>query len=33
VWGVYVTPEKRGAGLGRRIMEAVLKRGAAIDGL
>jgi ribosomal protein S18 acetylase RimI-like enzyme len=33
VWGVYVTPEKRRAGLGRRIMDAVLKRGAAIEGV
>ena len=33
VWGVYVTPERRGAGLGRRIMRMVLERGAAIDGV
>ena len=25
-WGVYVTPERRGAGLGRRIMEALETR-------
>jgi ribosomal protein S18 acetylase RimI-like enzyme len=33
VWGVYVMPERRGAGLGHRIMEAVLKRSAAIEGV
>ncbi|MFZ1138746.1 MAG: GNAT family N-acetyltransferase [Candidatus Sulfotelmatobacter sp.] len=33
VWGIYVTPERRGAGLGRRIMQAVLERGAAINGV
>jgi ribosomal protein S18 acetylase RimI-like enzyme len=33
VWGVYVTPEARGKGVGRKLMEAVLKRGAGIEGL
>lgn len=33
VWGVYVTPEARGAGIGGRMMQALLKRGSAIDGV
>ena len=33
VWGVYVTPEARGAGIGGRMMQALLNRGSAIDGL
>src|ERR1700727_1714684 len=27
VWGVYVTPAKRGQGVGRRMLQALLKRG------
>lgn len=33
VWGVYVTATKRGRGLGRDLMRAVLERAAKIDGL
>ena len=33
VWGVYVTPEARGAGIGHKMMQALLKRGSAIDGV
>jgi ribosomal protein S18 acetylase RimI-like enzyme len=33
VWGVYVTPKWRGHGVGRRLMEALLKRASEIDGI
>ena len=33
IWGVYVTPEKRGTGVGKRILEMLLQRGAALDGI
>ena len=33
VWGVYVTPGARGRGVGRQMMQALLKRGVAIDGI
>jgi ribosomal protein S18 acetylase RimI-like enzyme len=33
VWGVYVTPNARGAGIGRRMMQALLNRGGAIEGV
>jgi ribosomal protein S18 acetylase RimI-like enzyme len=33
VWGVYVTREARGKKVGRRMMEALLERGAGIDGI
>ena len=33
VWGVYVTPVKRGAGVGRRVLQAVLDRGGAMPGV
>jgi len=33
VWGVYVTGEKRGQGLGRALMEFVLKRARSINGV
>lgn len=33
IWGVYVTPAHRGAGVGRKIMQLALDRGWAIDGI
>jgi ribosomal protein S18 acetylase RimI-like enzyme len=33
VWGVYVTPEARGNKLARRMMEKLLERGLAIEGV
>jgi ribosomal protein S18 acetylase RimI-like enzyme len=33
IWGVYVTPEKRATGLGRVVLEMVLQRGIAMDGV
>jgi RimJ/RimL family protein N-acetyltransferase len=33
VWGVYVTAEKRGSGLARQILETLLQRATAVDGL
>ena len=33
VWGVYVTPRARGRGVGRTMMQALLERAAAIDGV
>ena len=33
VWGVYVPPALRGAGVGRKMMKALLERAAAIDGV
>ncbi len=33
VWGVYVTPSKRGAGVGRRLLQTVLDQGAAVPGI
>lgn len=33
VWGVYVTPAARGKGFGRKVVEEVLQRGAAIEGV
>jgi ribosomal protein S18 acetylase RimI-like enzyme len=33
IWGVYVTPEKRAAGIGRKMMQAILDRIKGIDGL
>jgi ribosomal protein S18 acetylase RimI-like enzyme len=33
VWGVYVTPQWRGRGVGRKLLEAVLQRGAEIEGV
>jgi ribosomal protein S18 acetylase RimI-like enzyme len=33
VWGVYVTSKWRGKGVGRRLMQRVLDRGAAIEGI
>jgi len=33
VWGVYVSPEKRGAGVARSMLETLLQRASAISGL
>ncbi|SRR5579871_225789 len=33
IWGVYVTPSKRGYGIGRDLMQALLERAAKIEGL
>jgi ribosomal protein S18 acetylase RimI-like enzyme len=33
VWGVYVTADARGKGLGKKMMQALLERGSAIDGV
>lgn len=33
VWGVYVTPEKRDVGVGKKIMRMLLERGTALDGV
>ena len=33
IWGVYVTPSKRGYGLGRDLMKALLERALKIEGL
>jgi ribosomal protein S18 acetylase RimI-like enzyme len=33
IWGVYVTPAKRAAGIARRRSETLLDRAGAIDGL
>lgn len=31
VWGVYVTPDRRGSGVGTKIMKMLLERGATLD--
>jgi ribosomal protein S18 acetylase RimI-like enzyme len=33
VWGVYVTPAKRGQGVGRKLLQEVLGRAAKVGGL
>jgi len=33
VWGVYVTPEKRGAGVGKKILQTLLDRSRSIEGV
>ena len=33
IWGVYVTPEKRGQAVGRKLLQMVLERGSALDGI
>ncbi len=33
VWGVYVTPSGRGSGVGRGMMQLLLDRGMAIEGV
>ncbi len=33
IWGMYVAPEGRGQGIGRRLMEAALERVENVEGL
>jgi ribosomal protein S18 acetylase RimI-like enzyme len=33
VWGVYVTPQRRGEGIGRKLVQTALERGAEIEGV
>lgn len=33
IWGVYVYPECRGKGVGKRLLQAVLERAKDLDGL
>jgi ribosomal protein S18 acetylase RimI-like enzyme len=33
VWGVYVTPERRGMGVGKKMLQMLLERGTAMDGI
>jgi ribosomal protein S18 acetylase RimI-like enzyme len=33
IWGVYVTAEQRGHGVGRKLLEAILDRTASIEGV
>jgi ribosomal protein S18 acetylase RimI-like enzyme len=33
IWGVYVTPERRGTGVGKKMLQMLLARGAAMDGI
>jgi ribosomal protein S18 acetylase RimI-like enzyme len=33
IWGVYVAPAHRGAGVGKKMMLLALERGAAVDGI
>jgi len=33
LWGMYVTPEARRGGVGRRLVEAALREGFAFDGI
>ncbi|MFZ0807835.1 MAG: GNAT family N-acetyltransferase [Candidatus Sulfotelmatobacter sp.] len=33
VWGVYVTPQRRGEGIGRKMLKTLLERGEGIDGV
>lgn len=33
IWGVYVTPEYRGQGVAKELLQNVLKRGEEIEGL
>jgi ribosomal protein S18 acetylase RimI-like enzyme len=33
IWGVYVTPARRGAGIGKRILQTILKRVEEMEGL
>ncbi|MCJ8013232.1 GNAT family N-acetyltransferase [Paenibacillus sp. KQZ6P-2] len=33
IWGVYVSPEHRGQGIARKLMQEILHRGKEIEGL
>jgi ribosomal protein S18 acetylase RimI-like enzyme len=33
VWGMYVAPEKRGQGVGKRLLQDLLRRSATLPGL
>ncbi|HEY1676272.1 MAG TPA: GNAT family N-acetyltransferase [Candidatus Sulfotelmatobacter sp.] len=33
IWGVYLAPEHRGKGLGRKLLQVVIERGIATPGL
>jgi ribosomal protein S18 acetylase RimI-like enzyme len=33
IWGVYVAPEKRGQAVGRKLLQMLLERGGALDGI
>jgi RimJ/RimL family protein N-acetyltransferase len=33
IWGVFVKPEERGRGIAKSVMQAVIERAKAIDGL
>jgi ribosomal protein S18 acetylase RimI-like enzyme len=33
IWGVYLAPEYRGKGLGRKLLQVVIERGIAIPGI
>jgi RimJ/RimL family protein N-acetyltransferase len=33
VWGVYLAPELRGSGMGRRLMEELIRKASALPGL
>ncbi len=33
VWGVYVTPERRGEGIGRKMLQKLVERGAGTGGV
>ena len=33
IWGVYVTPTKRVAGVGRRLLQSLLERAQKIEGM
>jgi ribosomal protein S18 acetylase RimI-like enzyme len=33
VWGVYVTPQQRGTGVGRKMMQLLLERAMGVEGI
>ena len=33
IWGVYVTPGRRGRGVGRKMLQMLLDRGATLGGI